>query len=236
MATKPITLGIDGCKLGWLGVWHRSGGLLWRLEHSIETLLSHHHCDRAFIDIPIGLSPDERRECDTAARQLLGRGFSSSVFPTPVRSVLTATSYEDANIRHRKACGRGISKQSFFILPKIREVDTLLRNNKRWRGKLREAHPEVAFNGLNAGALSHKKKTPEGFEERLKLLSTQDSRVPTLVDKILRQTLRKHLLPDDILDAICLAVMPKGGHLRTLPQQPSKDAEGLPMEICYFAR
>ena len=230
------TLGIDGCKLGWFGVWQGSDGIFWRLEQSIETLLTHHHCERAFIDIPIGLSSGARRECDTAARQLLGRGFSSSVFPTPVRSILTAASYEEANIRHRKACGRGISKQSFFILPKIREVDTLLRNNSGWRGKLREAHPEVAFNGLNAGALSHKKKTREGFEERLSILSAQDSRVPILVDEILQQTWRKHLLPDDILDAICLAVMPKGGHLRTLPEQPSQDAEGLPMEICYFAR
>jgi len=230
------TLGIDGCKAGWLGIWHKPTGYSWRMEASIRTLLNASGCRRAFIDIPIGLSSYERRDCDIAAREFLGRAFSSSVFPTPVRGVLSANSYEQANARHRRICGRGLSKQSFFILPKIREVDSLLRGDKRWQGKLREAHPEVAFKAVNCAELRSKKKTASGFQERLNLLSVLDPTVPQLVDEILSQTKRSHVLPDDVLDAICLAVMPQAGRLRTLPKTPDIDSEGLPMEICYYER
>lgn len=230
------TLGIDGCRFGWLGVSNGASGLHWRVESSIHNLFRSLHCRRAFIDIPIGLSSTERRGCDIAAREFLGRAFSSSIFPTPVRGVLSAKTYELANARHRRICGRGLSKQSFFILPKIREVDSLLRGDKQWQGKLREAHPEVAFKALNGRDLIYKKKTAGGFKERLDLLSAIDPQVPELVHEILSQTKRSQVLPDDVLDAICLAVMPRSGHLKTLPKIPDVDSEGLPMEICYYER
>ena len=230
------TLGIDGCRAGWLGIWHKPTGYSWRIEASIRTLVNADSCRRAFIDIPIGLSSIERRGCDIAAREFLGRAFSSSVFPTPVRGVLTAKTYELANARHHRLCGRGLSKQSFFILPKIRQVDNLLRADKQWQGKLREAHPEVAFKAVNGADLHSKKKTAAGFNERLDLLSALDPTVPELVDEILSQTKRSQTLPDDVLDAICLAVMPRAGRLKTLPKTPDVDREGLPMEICYFER
>ena len=230
------TLGIDGCRFGWLGVSNGASGLHWRVESSIHNLFRSLHCRRAFIDIPIGLSSTERRGCDIAAREFLGRAFSSSIFPTPVRGVLSAKTYELANARHRRICGRGLSKQSFFILPKIREVDSLLRQDKQWQGRLREAHPEVAFKAVNGVDLCSKKKTAAGFKERLDLLSALDPTVPELVDEILSQTKRSQVLPDDVLDAICLAVMPLAGRLKTLPKTPDVDSEGLPMEICYFER
>jgi predicted RNase H-like nuclease len=230
------TLGIDGCRAGWLGIWHKPTGYSWRIEASIRPLVYTSGCRRAFIDIPIGLSSNERRGCDTAAREFLGRAFSSSVFPTPVRGVLAAKTYELANARHRQISGRGLSKQSFFILPKIREVDSLLREDKQWQGRLREAHPEVAFKAVNGVDLRSKKKTAAGFKERLDLLSTLDPTVPELVDEILSQTKRSQVLPDDVLDAICLAVMPRAGRLKTLPKTPDVDSKGLPMEICYFER
>ena len=229
-------LGIDGCRFGWLGIWHKPEGFAWQMETSVCDLIATRTCRGAFIDIPIGLSSKERRRCDSAAREFLGRAFSSSVFPTPVRGVLSAKSYEQANSRHRKICGRGLSKQSFFILPKIREVDSLFKKDKNWQGKLREAHPEVAFKAINGDDLQFKKKTSAGFRERLDLLSTLDPQVPELVDEILSQTKRSQVLPDDVLDAICLAVMPQAGSLETLPKNPDIDSDGLPMEICYFER
>ena len=230
------TLGIDGCRFGWLGIWHKPEGFVWQMEASIWDLIATRACRRAFIDIPIGLSSKERRRCDSAAREFLGRAFSSSVFPTPVRGVLSAKSYAQANTCHREICGRGLSKQSFFILPKIHEVDSLFKKDKKWQGKLREAHPEVAFKAINGADLQSKKKTAAGFRERLDLLSALDPQIPELVDEILSQTKRNQVLPDDVLDAICLAVMPQAGRLKTLPKTPDIDSEGLPMEICYFER
>ena len=60
--------------------------------------------------------------------------------------------------------------------------------------------------------------------------------MPELIDEILSQTKRSQVLPDDVLDAICLAVMPRAGRLKTLPEIPDVDGEGLPMEICYYER
>jgi predicted RNase H-like nuclease len=54
--------------------------------------------------------------------------------------------------KHREACrrsrasaphGKGISRQTFNILPKIREVNDLLRERPELRDLIREIHPEL---------------------------------------------------------------------------------------------
>ena len=64
------------------------------------------------VDVPIGLAERGPRLADHLARRALGpRG--SSVFPTPVRAVLGARSWEDACARHERVDGRRVSKQTF---------------------------------------------------------------------------------------------------------------------------
>jgi len=227
-------LGIDGCRGGWIGINYSLEALDWRFSNVLEDLFDSPMPTQAFIDMPIGLSSQGPRQCDRAARRMLGRKFSSSVFPTPARLALEGNSYPEANALNREQTGSGLSKQSYFLLPKIDEVDRWLRNRTHPAGLLREAHPEVAFHAINGASLCYKKKTSEGFHERLKLLNTLDDRVPALAEKILTATLRRDIAADDILDACCLATMPLAGRFQTLPENPEKDDEGLKMEICFY--
>jgi predicted RNase H-like nuclease len=64
---------------------------------------------------------------------------------------------------------RALSKQAFAILPKIREVDSVMTPELQQR--VREMHPEVAFCVLNGGPLVHRKKTQQGQQERLEILA-----------------------------------------------------------------
>lgn len=71
----------------------------------------------------------------------------------------------DATLPDRK----GVSKQSFAIFPKIREIDAAIA--KGLPINIRETHPEVAFCGMNGGkAVLASKKSETGRAERLRLL------------------------------------------------------------------
>ena len=96
------------------------------------------------VDVPIGLAERGPRLADHLARRALGpRG--SSVFPTPVRAVLGARSWEDACARHERVDGRRVSKQTFGILGKIAEADAFLGSSRWARRTLYEVHPELSF-------------------------------------------------------------------------------------------
>lgn len=121
----------------------------------------------AAIDIPIGLAADGPRRADIEARQRLGTR-RSSVFPAPVRSVLAATTYEEACALSRAACGKAIPMQLFNILPKIREVDTLITPERQQR--LFEMSPELSLAMLSGAPMAHGKTTPAGRAERIDAL------------------------------------------------------------------
>lgn len=74
------------------------------------------------IDIPIGLL-DGTRACDTAARKLLGQPRGSSVFPSPCRAAIQVASYGDACDANELRTGRKLSRQTWGIAPKIKQVD-----------------------------------------------------------------------------------------------------------------
>jgi predicted RNase H-like nuclease len=96
------------------------------------------------IDIPIGLTDSGRRSCDEEAKVLLG-SKRSSVFFAPTRSQVSATTYEEVRVQ-------GVSLQSFYLFPKIREVDqALCPADQSW---LHEAHPELAYQMRSQAALS----------------------------------------------------------------------------------
>jgi predicted RNase H-like nuclease len=229
------SLGIDGCRAGWIGILRGNGGFRWRVAATLDDVLPSRIPRRAFIDMPIGLCDRVPRHCDRLARSTLGRQFSSSVFPCPARRALDAANYDEANRHNRAALGVGLSKQSFFLLPKIREVDRWLRTQAKNPKQLREAHPEVAFMAINGSPLTHKKKTRDGFDERLSLLAALDPTAADLVREIVDATRRKDVAPDDVLDALCLALMPLNGKLQILPPRPPQDAEGLPMGIHFYS-
>ena len=190
------------------------------------------------IDIPIGLSIDGFRACDRAARQLLGKR-SSSVFPVPPRLALAPLTYEEINLASKAQCGKGVSKQAFYLLPKIRETEALLRSSCSDDLDWRETHPELCFSSFNgAMPMGDNKKTNAGFRERKTVLTRH---IPArTIDRLLRDLMasvpRAQCTRDDMVDALVCGVVarldPAGRGCLPLGGQEF-DEVGLPMRICY---
>lgn len=240
MASTRTFIGIDGCRAGWFCVI-LEGDQRWSFRlapdvRDVGALAA--GADGALIDIPIGL-PDAGpagRRCDREARRLLGAGRAASVFSPPARPTLAATGYAHALELNRRVTGRGLSKQAWNIVPKIRAIDDLLRANGILRGRLRESHPELCFRALNGGqAMRCNKKHPEGRRERLGVLEQHFPQCHALFGQACAAFRRREVACDDIVDAMVCAVTAKcgAGGYRTLPSEPPLDGQGLPMEIVY---
>ena len=234
-------LGVDGCKDGWFCVsLGEDGDWSYRVFTDAKSLADDaRHASSVLIDIPVGLldSGTEERQCDREARRLLTPKRSSSVFPAPARQTLQADSYEQAQQFNRSSIGRGLSQQSWNIVPKIREIDALLLSTPSLQGVLRECHPELCFWALNVNnAMRYNKKTEEGRHERLAVLENYLAPCHQLFEQASSQYLRRQLARDDIIDAMACAVTAKFGYnnYRTVPAIPSKDIRGLPMEIVFW--
>jgi predicted RNase H-like nuclease len=198
-----------------LGAWDDPGGLI-------------------LIDVPVGL-PDTTsfRVCDAEARRYLGRR-SSTVFNPPTRAALTASTYREAADRNEAACGKRLSRQTWFIMPRIAEMDRLLREAPGRQRRVREVHPETLFQALNGDEpLGHRKKAPEGRRERLALLAARFPRAGEVFEALQRRYPRKEVALDDILDALVAALVASQfkDSLRTFPKQPDRDSAGLVREI-----
>ena len=246
-ARSFTAIGVDGCRAGWFFVaLEPSGKTRWGIVEKFDGLVSKaDESDRIFVDIPIGL-PDKPetggRECDRCARKVLGQPRQSSVFSAPARVVLEANDFEEARDLSLKASdGKSISRQAFSILPKIREVDTLLRGDTKARRLIREVHPEICFWAL-AGRkpMRVKKKKQAGFQERVAVLKSVrhsvEQDIMEILDHLRRQgKSRKQVARDDVMDAMVAAITATAetAMLRTLPSHPTRDAFGLPMEMVY---
>jgi predicted RNase H-like nuclease len=223
--------GVDGCRGGWLLVVvprRRGGDSRVALESSIAPVVAlarRAQLAVVGVDMPIGLPADGVRAADRAARARLGPR-RSSVVPTPCRAVVGALDYADALARSRRATGRGLSRQAFHLLPKIAEVDAVVR--PRDQRRVVEVHPESSFAALAGGPLTLPKRTPEGREARLALL------LPHFPD------VERHLAtrpsgaaPDDLLDAFAVAWTARR-EARGVAEHlgdGARDARGLRMEI-----
>lgn len=120
----------------------------------------------------------------------------------PARAALAADDYRSARRLNRAAADRGIPRQTWGIMRKIREVDTALEGLTRC--KVFETHPEVAFVVANGGApLTYKKKDSRGHSERLAILERNRIEVDVTATRELLG--RRNANPDDILDAAIAA-------------------------------
>ena len=125
-------VGVDGCRRGWfsIGLDHCSEDYEMHVFCRFSKLLEHYQdASLVRVDIPIGL-PESRggRDADRCARKLLGHPRGSSVFPTPTRQTVERAAqapqdYTAAAAKERKTAGKGLSRQTFAIAPKIAEVD-----------------------------------------------------------------------------------------------------------------
>lgn len=230
-----IISGADGSKAGWVVISKNitSGEISWHLTQNAHDLIHAKPTPTILtVDIPIGLMDRGSRECDLMARKLLGQGRGSSVFPAPIRLVLNAKSYDEACQIRFNTEGKRISRQSFGIISKINDIDTVLRKDPQLQSRVHEVHPEVCFYHL-AGKkpLKYNKKCNEGHQERIELLEPFFGKClqEALYD---RQRLASH--KDDILDAFAALWTAERifyGVAQVIPVSPPKDSQGLSMEI-----
>ena len=164
---------------------------------------------------------------------------SSSVFPAPPRLALAALTYEEINLASKAHCGKGVSKQAFYLLPKIREAEALLRSSDSDNFDWLETHPELCFSGLNGAVpMEHTKKTDAGFRERRRILSRhiETKMVDRVIGNLMASVPRGQCARDDMMDAlVCGVVARLDATSRDClpPGEQEFDEVGLPMRICY---
>lgn len=162
--------GIDGARGGWVVAELTDADTSIRFQPefapTVDALCSS-ALAAAVVDMPIGLSADGQRPADREARDLLGPR-RATFFPTPVRAVLMYDQWEDANQASREASGKGLSKQAWNLVPKIREIDDLWSCDLS--DLLSEGHPEVSFAAMAGSPLTSKKSTTDGRAARIELL------------------------------------------------------------------
>jgi len=234
---RKFYVGIDGCKIGWFyTVLDQKTDIVTGIAPDINWLwINFNNAALMLIDIPIGLTAKYFRTCDVDARQFLGPGQASRVFPPPCREAVYAESYAQACTINQRHTGKKISRQTWNITAKIREVDMFMRANPKARGKIRESHPEICFRAFCGSPLKFSKKRSAGIKERLDILSIHLPMARRLFENTLMQTLRKDAARDDILDSMVTAVTARfaAKRTKTLPKNPERDAEGLEMEMVY---
>ncbi|MBI5027063.1 MAG: DUF429 domain-containing protein [Nitrospirae bacterium] len=237
-----IFIGADGCKAGWFTVLLTEGNE-WKVNvfPDVSSLWDKYSSALVILlDVPIGLrerGPQERL-CDIEARKLLGPRRASSVFPAPCRAAINAATYEEANNINKQMTEKGLSIQTWNIIPKIREVNKFLLNNESARLRIREIHPEICFWALyGRHPMKHSKKTKEGFSERMQVLQSVYSHTDNIISHALSTYRRNEVARDDILDALSATVTASGGlnNIFSIPEAPELDSKGLRMEIVYRA-
>ena len=175
------------------------------------------------------------------AREKLRLHLKGTVFPVLLREALCAGEYDEANSLTKEITGKGLTRQSYALRKKIKQVDKLLQGDEKAKRMVREVHPEICFWALAGGnAMEHRKKTPAGFHERLKLLQ---SFLPSACSDFAEIRARFRcwdLADDDILDAMAAAVTASASEemLRWLPDRsaeddPPRDCCGRRMEMVY---
>jgi predicted RNase H-like nuclease len=221
-----LIAGLDGCRDGWIAAIEEHGVTRLRVVGSLESLLEDPALIAAIIDVPIGLPEAGPRRCDLLARQLLRAPRASSVFPAPIRSMLPARDQGEASRLRFAAEGKRCSVQLAAILPKIREVDSLLSPERQLN--VREGHPEVSFAIMNGGqSMSYPKRRSAGREERIGLLHGHFPDVLIALTGVGQ-------FAEDAVDAYAMLWTARRlveGASRTLPVVPDIDRRGLRMEI-----
>jgi predicted RNase H-like nuclease len=230
-------VGIDACKGKWVAVRISDSGFdVGKFDTVDEICRNYPGCDSYLIDIPVGLAEHrEHLRPDAAVRKALGRK-GSTIFDVPCRQSVYAGSYEEAKELNLEVLGKSLSCQSYGISKAIRQVDEFLEGSPEWKDRLLESHPEFCFLKLSGGKPDlGDKKTEDGRNSRLEVLDKHYPGAGEVVDKFLADVPGRKKT-DDVVDALCLAVMGremamKG--MRTVPEKPMKDSRGILMQMVY---
>ncbi|TCI39414.1 MULTISPECIES: DUF429 domain-containing protein [unclassified Exiguobacterium] len=208
-----VGVGIDGARGGWVRITYDSISLCLTISEQLEDLL----IDGAmhFVDMPndLGTISNPDRTCDAWMRAQL-KQRKSSIFTPPIQDVVMEQTYEAANVRSRELIGKGISKQAWNLVPRIREFQTITAED------VYESHPEVCFAVMTGHEADFSKKTEAGEAERIELLRRYSKSSPW-------KWKMSNVKVDDIIDACILAVAAYEAGTTGLETHPHQ-TEGLP--------
>ncbi|MCX7749211.1 MAG: DUF429 domain-containing protein [Clostridia bacterium] len=234
--TGTVSVGVDGCKGEWIAVSLSDEIFeVGKYKTINEICEKYYTADAMLIDVPIGL-PESRNEAikrpDNELRSKLSKK-SSSVFNTPFRQIVNAPDTKSAWELNNELDARQ-NPISMALCNGIKHVDDFLQNNYEWKNRLLESHPEYCFYLLNGEIpLDDSKLNENGIEARIKILKAYFPNVREVIDTYLKQNkFRKKI--DDVVDALCLAVVGQLGleqGFKTIPDIPFKDRTGLNMQI-----
>ncbi len=236
-----LYIGVDGCRGGWIACILDHGELRLERHDSIDMLVkAYPKFDVFLIDMAVGLrTRKDQKRPDEPARKELGTR-ASSIFPIPCRQAVYAETEEEQKQANIRVLGKSLAKQTINILPKIREVDEFLTNHSEYKNRILESHPEIDFTRLKGSAVTSRKKESEGFCKRVEILKKylpveSFSGMQDKSESVMRETAKElRCNPDDLLDAVCLAVtaaLSAQGMCETIPEEPEKDENGLYMKL-----
>ena len=227
-------IGVDGCKGGWIAASINNRELYLNKYIDFSELISDNkQFDGMLVDMVMGLPSNieqyEKRP-DGIARRIV-KPRTSTIFAVPTRQAVYEMTKEKQRDANFLAIGKGLSEQTIAIIPKMRELDEFLLENKDYMNVIRESHPEVCFARLNGVVLTSKSER-NGIIDRIQVL---EKYLPELSEEYVRQSAKKiGCKPDDVLDAVCLAVtanLDAQGRTETIPETPATDDKGLKMQM-----
>lgn len=226
------SVGIDGCKGGWLTAAISKGELKLYQFASLHALMDALPFDACLIDMVIGLQGSEAQiRPDGMARKIL-KGRASTVFPAPCRKAVYAETKEKRLQANMEVLHKRFPSQTDAIIPKIREVDEFLQGNLQYKNRLLESHPEVCFARLKGEVLSASKHDREGIKERAEIIAGY---LPEVTENWIAETAREmKCKADDVVDSVCLAVVANllmQGKTESIPPEPMTDDTGLLMQM-----
>lgn len=230
-------VGIDGCQGKWVAVCITQNTFEVEKFKNINDICSRYSdADIYIIDIPIGLVENKSQlRPDMIVKKELGKK-SSSIFEVPCRQAVYATDKKTARELNVAILGKSLSEQTLGIAKSIKQVDEFLQNKPQWKNRLLESHPEFCFSKLNNNQpiLEHK-TSAEGQQKRLRILRKHHPEADQVVENFLADVpFRKKT--DDVIDALCLAVIGKiilEKGLKTIPEKPMMDDKEILMQMVY---
>ena len=221
-------IGIDGCKLGYMTAMISDQRLNVHVAHDLSTLK--HRSELILIDVPIGCpcsSYDIRPEPFVRMKV---KPRTSSVFNVPALDVLNAKDYDDANRINKMVMNKGLSRQSYSLVPMIKEVNEFVL--KYPHVNIHESFPELIFAQLKGQGCEFSKHTPLGFSERYNLIIHHFP----WIEKDFNTSLNafNESLRRDVIDAVVLACaafhIDHHGY-QTIPGKPHRNCQGIEMKM-----
>lgn len=226
-----LVIGIDGCKQGFMIARLRDLNLTFSIEGELTSIL--HEKELILIDVPLGCpnSLDEIRPEPMIRPYLKKR--ASSVFNVPALQCFASNQYDEVNRINKLILNKGLSRQSFGIMPIIRKVNDFIIDHPLLN--IHESHPELIFTWMKGDICTYSKHTDEGIQERVEILI---GKLPlaknSLTEALLSYSKSYH---QDIVDScalvVCAYLINEKGY-RIIPEHPQRNSQGIEMKIMLF--